>query len=182
MAGPHSASAARDTVRATVGGQLHARDIEVLFDYSYAATRIILNAAERVTNDQWLAEPPLAGANSLQHILVHMLDCEQGWRENLRASRRDASPELDLADFPTVASLASAWRADEQVMRAWLSTFDDAAVNSSAYNGLQFWQCLVHVVNHSTQHRSEAAMILTHFGHSPGDLDFTFYFRGFSDD
>ena len=37
------------------------------------------------------------------------------------------------------------------------------------------WHCLYHVVNHGTQHRSEAAALLTDYGSSPGDLDFTLF-------
>ena len=37
------------------------------------------------------------------------------------------------------------------------------------------WHCLLHVVNHGTHHRSEAAAILTDSSHSPGDLDFTVF-------
>ncbi len=162
---------------------MHARDLEVLFDYSYAATRIILGAAERLTDEQWIEQPPLDESRSLQSILVHMLDTEQGWRENLREGRRNASPELNRYDFPSAAALTAAWREDEQTMRAWLASLDDEIVNAASYiPQLRLWQCLVHVVNHGTQHRSEAAMLLTHFGASPGDLDFTFYFKGFSDD
>lgn len=37
------------------------------------------------------------------------------------------------------------------------------------------WQQMLHQVNHATQHRSEAAMLLTPFGQSPGWLDVLYY-------
>jgi uncharacterized damage-inducible protein DinB len=37
------------------------------------------------------------------------------------------------------------------------------------------WLILQHVILHGMQHRSEAAMLLTRYGQSPGNLDFIFY-------
>ena len=37
------------------------------------------------------------------------------------------------------------------------------------------WQQMTHQVNHATQHRSEAALMLTQAGHSPGGLDLLYF-------
>ena len=37
------------------------------------------------------------------------------------------------------------------------------------------WKMMAHVVNHGTQHRSEAAALLTDFGCSPGDVDMIYF-------
>jgi uncharacterized damage-inducible protein DinB len=47
----------------------------------------------------------------------------------------------------------------------WLATADES---------IPMWQMLAHVVNHGTQHRSEAPAS-TAAGHSPGDLDLIFF-------
>ncbi|MGZ6317473.1 MAG: hypothetical protein ACXWNQ_09455, partial [Anaerolineales bacterium] len=37
------------------------------------------------------------------------------------------------------------------------------------------WEAMAHLVNHGTQHKTEAAAILTSMGHSPGDIDLIVY-------
>jgi uncharacterized damage-inducible protein DinB len=39
------------------------------------------------------------------------------------------------------------------------------------------WNILVHVVNHGTQFRAEAGVVLTEYGQSPGDLDLILFLR-----
>ena len=36
---------------------------------------------------------------------------------------------------------------------------------------------MAHVVNHGARHRSEAAMLLTNYSYSPGDLDLIVFLR-----
>lgn len=161
---------------------MRAEEIRLLFDYSYSATQRVLAAAARLDDDAFTATPPIAGSPDLRAILVHMLDAEQSWRQTLKRGEHIAEPDLDPAAFPTIAALADAWCADEQEMNDWLATLDDAALNAPMFHDRPLWQYLVHLCNHGTQHRSEAAMILTHYGASPDDLDFTWFLSGWRDD
>ena len=70
-------------------------------------------------------------------------------------------------------------------MRGFVASLTDDDLNRPvSYNttkGLPMenilWHLMTHVVNHGTQHRSEAAMLLTGCGYSPGDLDLIVFLR-----
>lgn len=111
-----------------------------------------------------------------------MLDAEKSWQRTLKRGAHVSEPDLVSASFPTVAALANAWRADEGEMCDWLATLNDSAKNAPMFRDGPIWQYLVHVCNHGTQHRTEAAMILTYYGASPCDLDFSWFLRGWHDD
>ena len=154
---------------------MHADDIRLLFDYSYAATARVLHAASRLEPETFTGPPAVRGCASLRDVLVHTLQAERSWREGLRTRGEDPAAAFDPAAFPDVLTLTHVWRADEERMRSWLARLDDTDLNMPAAEGRPLWQCLVHVVNHGTQHRSEAAMMLTHWGQWPGELDLIYY-------
>ena len=79
--------------------------------------------------------------------------------------------------LPSIEELSARWEAEWAAVDGWLETLDDAFVGY-VFDGVPVWQMLVHVVNHGTQHRSEAAAILTAEGRPPGELDLIDYAEG----
>jgi uncharacterized damage-inducible protein DinB len=153
------------------------RDLVTLFDYHYTATKKILAQAERVTPEQW-AEPPPLGDRSLRETLVHTLDVERVWRSDW-LGQSEFNP-LDSAAFPDAATLAMRWREEEAAMRAYLDSLSDDDLQGDyqdvdAARPCRLWEIITHVTYHGMQHRSEAAMLLTHFGHSPRSIDMVFW-------
>jgi uncharacterized damage-inducible protein DinB len=160
-------------------------DIMILYDYNYWATKQLLIAAEKVNPEQFVA-PGSFPWGGLRGTLVHTLDAEYSWRLRLHHNK-DQDEELKESDFPSLKDLEQRWREEETLMRQYLSSLDDIALTGTIRytipTGLTrervLWHCLFHVVNHGTQHRSEAAALLTDFGQSPGDVDFTYFMTEF---
>ena len=148
-----------------------------LIAYNFWANNRILATCERISADEFVRSvTPNPGWHSLREILVHVLDTEYGWRCVLQS--QDATTILDAADFADVAALKAHWQTEQA---AWFAY--DAALRQEdldayyADNGLTVWQRIAHVVMHGIQHRSEAAAILTGYGHSPGELDFDVFLQ-----
>lgn len=146
-------------------------DIRYLFAYDRWATRRILAVLEGVPEATWGATG-VVGDRGLGAILVHQLGAAQRWRNGLAGTGLAPRPERE--PLPSPASLAPAWEAEWAAFDAWLDTMDEAFL-THAEDGVPVWQMLVHLANHGTQHRSEAAVLLTDAGRSPGDLDMIFF-------
>ena len=152
---------------------MQADQIRSLFAYDRWATRRLLDALDGLDPTVWTT-PNAVGDRSLGDVLVHHLGASQRWRIGLASRGADEGPEPEAEPLPTVAELRQGWDAEWAAVDAWLPSVTDEFV---AYlsDGVPVWQMLVHVVNHATQHRAEAALLLTAAGHSPGDLDLIVY-------
>ncbi|HEY5731326.1 MAG TPA: DinB family protein [Anaerolineales bacterium] len=146
-------------------------DVSALIAYNFWADARIFAACEQITTEEFTRKiVPNPGWDSLRGILVHVLDAEYGWRMNLEA--RDASEILEGDKFANVMELRNRWNAEHV---AWLESeavLREEILKASRGNTLKVWQVIFHVVNHGTQHRGEAAAILTGYNHSPGEFDF----------
>jgi uncharacterized damage-inducible protein DinB len=155
---------------------MHKSDVMSLIDYMYWANERILEAAERLSNEAFLATTSLT-TRSLRATLVHELDVEWSWRLNLQGLLTEATEELRPDDYPDLAAIREHWRRDEAEMRAWLDGMSDADVEAPVHSELSrddrpLWQYMGHIVFHATQQQSDAATLLTLAGQSPGELGY----------
>lgn len=155
-------------------------DVQLLYDYNCWANNIILEKALNVPADM-LTTVTIDGATTLFETLVHTLDAEYLWR-TICQNNAYSGRLIDIETFSDLEMLKSYWEREEKAMRDYLATLTDSDMDGIVrYEGGEgvreriLWQCLVHMINHGTQHRSECAAMLTSLGHSPGNLDFSIY-------
>jgi len=150
---------------------VNAADIRFLFGYDRWATQRLLAALDGIPPNVWGAEGAV-GERGLGSIVIHQLGAAQRWRHAIQQD--DERPHPEDEPLLSVEELRRRWAAEWTAVEAWLPTLDDAAL-AYVHEGEAIWQMLAHVVNHGTQHRSEAAALMTDAGHSPGDLDMIDY-------
>ena len=163
---------------------MNIKDILLLYEYNDWANKKILAASANITPEQFAA-PASFPYGGLHGTLLHTLDSEWGWRALFQ--KIEAASDLLPTDYPSLSAIETRWREEESAMRAYLASLNDEDMEShlryTTDTGIHrdriLWHCLLHVVNHGTQHRSEAAALLTDYGQSPGDLDFTVFLNEF---
>lgn len=152
------------------------------FEYNYASNKRLLDLAMKVTPEQWADGTMQYSRGNLHTTLYHTLTVEQMWVH--MCQHRGVMPALpSIDDLPSAESLQTYCDEVHKTTMAYLNDADDAELateyGATSPSGKEYtmvvWHILTHVLYHSAQHRSEAADLLTQYGHSPGDMDFIFF-------
>jgi uncharacterized damage-inducible protein DinB len=153
--------------------------IAILYEYNVWANNRIITAAQTLPPAE-LTRPRTILGETIFSTLDHILDAEWTWRVRCQEG---LSPPAE--EYPTLALLAERWAAESLAMSSFLEGLAesdlDVEIHYTNSKGNPYaeplWQILMHMINHGTQHRSEAAVFLTDAGASPGDMDLILFLR-----
>ena len=150
------------------------------FHYNTWANSRLLDVSGKLTREQFIGEHHTT-FGSLQQVIVHMLTAERLWIA--RAQGQPPPPDMLPETYNSIESIRTTWTAIDAVSQLFLTTLTESDlerivhyVNSRGEpQAYPLWQILFHMVNHSMQHRSEAALVMTELGQSTGWLDYLIY-------
>jgi uncharacterized damage-inducible protein DinB len=153
-------------------------DVQVLLDYNRWSNARILGAAAGLTDEQFRA-PGRFPHGGLRATLVHASFAEWVWRMRWLGTPPDHHHRWKPEEFPTLAALQARWTGEEARLMEFVAGLTEKDLESEVeYTSTEggrhtrvLWETMAHLVNHGTQHRTEAAAMLTDLGHSPGDID-----------
>jgi len=161
---------------------MNKQDIQILCRYNAWSNAKILGAASNLTPEQFLA-PALFPHGGLRGTLVHALFAEWLWRQRWEGTAPHFTFKLKPEEFPTLDSLRARWEDEESRLMGFVANLTEENLHGRikyvSTEGVPhervLWETMAHLVNHGTQHKTEAAAILTGMGCSPGDIDLIVY-------
>ena len=149
------------------------KGLRELYDHHAWSMGALLTHAADVSQEQAEAMP-WKGVASLEDTLTHIITAERYWLSNWRGEERpsQAWPE----DMAEVTDRWFALQADTRLFLANLQESDLGrmlALSEPIGGGRETLAAgIMHVLLHAAQHRAEAAVLLSDFGRSPGELDY----------
>jgi uncharacterized damage-inducible protein DinB len=145
--------------------------LRLLTEYNRWAARFLQVAADLSIEER---ERDLhASFGSLQGTLIHILWGERGW---LHFWHHGAFvPRPAPGEYPDFASLRSAWSDHDDAYAAYLHGLTQAQLDSPRTLDADTYtlgELVQHILNHSTYHRGQVAVLLRQLGHRPPSTDY----------
>jgi uncharacterized damage-inducible protein DinB len=157
-------------------------EMKILYDYNAWANRRQLEAAGKVTREEFL-KPMGSSFGSLRDTIAHIYGAETIWLERFQGRSPEGLP--DVKQFPDVPSLKEKWADLETRLLAFVAgltqedlnrVFEYKTFNFGVYRN-PLWQSMQHVVNHGTYHRGQVTTLLRQLDAQPILTDLMHFYR-----
>jgi uncharacterized damage-inducible protein DinB len=150
-------------------------------DYDIWANRRILDAAAALTPDE-LTRDFGSADKSILGTLLHVYGGSVVWIERVYGTSLRARPYDEHATLETLhAAWPMVWERWKGYVGGLTAESAEAEIGYSTFKGDAFhspaWQIILHVVNHGTHHRGQAAGFMRSLGKTPPALDLMQYYR-----
>ena len=160
-------------------------DIRQLYAYTEWANALALDAAEKLSDEQLLADVKISHM-SIMGTLTHMGGAEWIWLERWLGNSPtspDAWDQWTVKHCRSVGQLRKNWQQVIDKRKAYLAGLTEADLSRDVpfvrLNGeryvLPLGQQLQHVVNHATLHRGQVVGMIRQLGVTPPATDLLFY-------
>ena len=160
---------------------LSVEDLREHIAYSAWASQRLVHAASQLSEAELLRDFQTAD-HSVLGTLVHTFAADRVWLGRLqRLPRLQYSSEADYQLSVLQTEWPEVYRQWDSLLNAWSDddvsadlTYQDMRGNTWTH---PIWKLVLHVVNHATHHRGQAAGFLRTMGHVPPALDLVAYYR-----
>jgi uncharacterized damage-inducible protein DinB len=160
------------------------KTIDDLYRFNRWANARVLESALTLGREEFV-KTIASSFPSLRDTLVHMLWSEWIWLQRWRG--QSPSVVFLAGDYSDAGALKSRWTELHAEQRDFLRTLEEAALDRNVrYVNLRgetweyaLWKQMLHVVNHSSYHRGQAATMLRQLDLTPPATDLlVFYDEG----
>ena len=157
-------------------------EIQYLLEFNIWADGKMLEGAQHVSPEQLRAKYPMPFV-SIFDTLVHVMGAQQIWLARWKGGSPPAL--ISPSNFADLDILSATWGQLHVEQRAFVAELSPKILASTLVykdtKGIEYkhpliWQ-MMHVFNHSTEHRSQVAAMIAMNGYDLGWIDMIYFMR-----
>lgn len=158
------------------------QQIVELFDYTYWAFDRVWSAIGQLSDAQFTEDLGYS-LGSVRNIVVHLMSGHRRWLSRLQGTALPAHLRFD--DFPSRHAVRIEWDKEREKFLEYVASLSEGHLGQPVPHAMpdrgiesapERWEILLHLVNHSTDHRSQIlALLNSEFGIATPEHDFIIY-------
>jgi uncharacterized damage-inducible protein DinB len=145
---------------------MNLQSILELFEYNYWAFDRVWQSINQLDDAKFVSDLGYS-FGSIRNQIIHLISSHQRWLARLQLT--GIPPHLDFADLPTRTLVKEKWNEARDEFLDYVYSLDRANLeviipyrisSRSIDTANSRWEILLHLVNHSTDHRSQILTLL----------------------